>query len=89
MTGHLVLRKEMRDGAGNPAINVLGLRILGDQILHDGSIGAVVEKVKKGSIADQIGRLRPGDEVIEWNGRYGINLNEFYAIVVTPEASEI
>jgi len=62
----MILRKEIRDGA---SLNVLGLRVIGGQILEGGRIGAIVEKVKKGSIADQIGRLRPGDEVLEWNGR--------------------
>ena len=28
-----------------------------------------IEKVKKGSIADTVGNLLPGDEVLEWNGR--------------------
>ena len=31
--------------------------------------GALIEKVKKGSIADAAGKLRPGDEVLEWNGQ--------------------
>ena len=29
----------------------------------------MIDKVKKGSIADTVGRLRSGDEVLEWNGR--------------------
>ncbi len=55
----------------NSSANILGLKVIGGQVLEPGRVGAVVEKVKKGSIADQIGRLKPGDEVIEWNGRYG------------------
>ena len=34
-----------------------------------GYLGAFITKVKKGSIADTVGHLRPGDEVLEWNGR--------------------
>ena len=29
---------------------------------------AVIEKVKQGSVADLVGHLLPGDEVLEWNG---------------------
>lgn len=68
LIGHMILKKELRDGNGSSA-NILGLKVIGGQELDGGRIGAVVEKVKKGSIADQVGRLRPGDEVIEWNGR--------------------
>lgn len=32
-----------------------------------GHLGAFVTKVKKGSIADTVGQLRPGDEVLQWN----------------------
>lgn len=70
LLGHMILKKEIREGH-NPSSSagVLGLKVIGGQLLEGGRIGAVVEKVKKGSIADQIGRLRPGDEVYEWNGR--------------------
>uniref|UniRef100_A0A0L8FHP9 Regulating synaptic membrane exocytosis protein 2 n=1 Tax=Octopus bimaculoides TaxID=37653 RepID=A0A0L8FHP9_OCTBM len=34
-----------------------------------GQLGAFITKVKKGSIADTVGHLRAGDEVVEWNGR--------------------
>ena len=29
---------------------------------------AVIEKVKQGSVADLVGHLLPGDQVLEWNG---------------------
>ncbi len=61
---------------------ILGLKVVGGRILGTDSIssvmnpsvgggrlGAIIEKVKKGSIADTIGRLKPGDEVLEWNGK--------------------
>ena len=35
----------------------------------NGRYGAVIEKVKQGSVADLVGHLLPGDEVLEWNGR--------------------
>ena len=28
----------------------------------------MIEKVKQGSVADLVGHLLPGDEVLEWNG---------------------
>ncbi|CRL06042.1 CLUMA_CG019127, isoform B [Clunio marinus] len=62
MIGHMILRKNI-DGE-----DILGLKIVGGKALSTGK-GAVIEKVKRGSIADQEGHLKPGDEVIEWNGR--------------------
>ncbi|XP_073830260.1 rab3 interacting molecule isoform X2 [Musca autumnalis] len=32
------------------------------------SYGAIVEKVKRGSVADTEGRIQPGDEIVKWNG---------------------
>ncbi|KAG9511213.1 Regulating synaptic membrane exocytosis protein 1, partial [Fragariocoptes setiger] len=46
---------------------VLGLKVVGGRLAHSGYIGAIVERVKRGSIADLVGQLRPGDEIIEWN----------------------
>ena len=34
----------------------------------NGSYGAIIEKVKQGSVADLVGHLLPGDQVLEWNG---------------------
>ncbi|CAL8071989.1 unnamed protein product [Orchesella dallaii] len=68
LIGHMILKKDIRDGHGSSA-HILGLKVTGGQVLENGRIGAIVEKVKKGSIADAVGRVRPGDEVIEWNGR--------------------
>lgn len=39
---------------------ILGLKVEGDQLLETGHRGALIEKVKKGSIADVEGQLRPG-----------------------------
>ena len=78
----MILKKEIREGQGTSSANILGLKVIGGQVLEVGRVGAVVEKVKKGSIADQIGRLRPGDEVIEWNGRYLITLQFSYLVIL-------
>ncbi|CAH1175810.1 unnamed protein product [Phaedon cochleariae] len=68
MIGHMILRRNSRDSQGSSAA-ILGLKVVGGKLLENGMTGAVIEKVKKGSIADIEGQLKPGDEVIEWNGR--------------------
>ncbi|XP_063931974.1 regulating synaptic membrane exocytosis protein 2 isoform X1 [Zophobas morio] len=68
MIGHMILRRNARETTGSSAA-ILGLKVVGGRILENGLRGALIEKVKKGSIADIEGQLRPGDEVIEWNGR--------------------
>lgn len=79
----MILKKsEEPSGAGSSAA-LLGLKVVGGRITGGGAVGAVIEKVKKGSIADTVGRLRPGDEVLEWNGRslQGLTYEEAYDIM--------
>lgn len=80
MIGHMILLKS--SGAGSSS-SILGLKVVGGKLLEDGSMGALIEKVKKGSTADIEGQLRPGDEVIEWNGRclQGKSFQEVYDII--------
>ncbi|KAJ0181142.1 hypothetical protein K1T71_003227 [Dendrolimus kikuchii] len=68
MLGHMVLRKSVIEGSSHSSAAILGLKVVGGKLLPDGTRGAVVEKVKKGSIADLEGQLRIGDEVLQWNG---------------------
>ncbi|CAH2099996.1 unnamed protein product [Euphydryas editha] len=68
MIGHMVLRKSVVEGSSHSSSAILGLKVVGGKILPDGTRSAVVEKVKKGSIADLEGQLRIGDEVLQWNG---------------------
>ncbi|XP_028164406.1 regulating synaptic membrane exocytosis protein 2 isoform X10 [Ostrinia furnacalis] len=68
MIGHMVLRKSVVEGSSHSSAAILGLKVVGGKLLPDGMRGAVVEKVKKGSIADLEGQLRIGDEVLQWNG---------------------
>ncbi|XP_069106030.1 regulating synaptic membrane exocytosis protein 2-like isoform X8 [Argopecten irradians] len=68
--GHMILKKTVLEGTGKDDSGaILGLKIVGGQGTEQGQFGAFITKVKKGSIADTVGHLRPGDEVIEWNGR--------------------
>ena len=71
LLGHMILQKNFKDanfpllagstsGASSSSATILGLKVIGGKLLPGGRIGAVVEKVKKGSIADNIGRLLPG-----------------------------
>ena len=45
---------------------------------------AFITKVKRGSIADTVGQLKPGDEVLEWNGRSlrGLTLEQVSEIIL-------
>lgn len=54
MIGHMILRKNI-DGE-----DILGLKIVGGKTVSSSQKGAVIEKVKRGSIADQEGHLKPG-----------------------------
>jgi len=58
-----------QDSLTTSSATLLGLKIVGGKVMHHGRYGAVIEKVKKGSVADVMGHLLPGDEVIEWQGR--------------------
>jgi len=69
LIGHMVLQKGVVGpgaaaatafGSGASATTMLGLKVIGGRVLPGGRVGAVVEKVKKGSIADTVGRLLPG-----------------------------
>ena len=63
LVGHLVLYKKLNDNlstAGSSSATILGLKVVGGKLLPNGRIGAIIEKVKKGSVADSIGHLLPG-----------------------------
>ncbi|XP_065087188.1 regulating synaptic membrane exocytosis protein 2 [Ochlerotatus camptorhynchus] len=62
MIGHMVLLRNV------DSEDVLGLKVRGGQVLPNEEKGAIIEQVQRGSIADQEGHIRPGDEVVEWNG---------------------
>ncbi|VEL42819.1 unnamed protein product [Protopolystoma xenopodis] len=46
-----------------------GLKVVGGVMTPSGRLGAFINKVKAGSIADLVGHLRAGDEVLEWNNQ--------------------
>lgn len=61
MIGHMVLRKSVVEGSSHSSAAILGLKVVGGKLLPDGTRVAIVEKVKKGSIADLEGQLRIGE----------------------------
>ncbi|XP_063980189.1 regulating synaptic membrane exocytosis protein 2 isoform X2 [Diachasmimorpha longicaudata] len=85
--GHMILKKSVSGSSG-----ILGLKVVGGKLMNDDKIGAIIEKVKKGSAADLEGQLKPGDEVIEWNGHplQGKSYQEVYDIIAaSKDESEV
>uniref|UniRef100_A0A1A8MIE9 Regulating synaptic membrane exocytosis 2b n=1 Tax=Nothobranchius pienaari TaxID=704102 RepID=A0A1A8MIE9_9TELE len=85
LIGRIVLNKRMKDGTvPADAGALLGLKVVGGKMTESGRLCAFITKVKKGSLADTVGHLRPGDQVLEWNGRVlqGATFNEVYNIIM-------
>ncbi|XP_069813339.1 regulating synaptic membrane exocytosis protein 2 isoform X20 [Dendropsophus ebraccatus] len=91
LIGRVLLNKRLKDGSvPRDSGAMLGLKVVGGKMSESGHLCAYITKVKKGSLADTVGRLRPGDEVLEWNGRIlqGATFEEVYNIILEskPEA---
>ncbi len=69
-------------GFGSSSATILGIKVIGGKLINNRT-GAVIEKVKKGAIADTVGKLLPGDEVLEWNGHSFVDrtYEEVHAII--------
>uniref|UniRef100_A0A8C0GLX1 Regulating synaptic membrane exocytosis 1 n=1 Tax=Chelonoidis abingdonii TaxID=106734 RepID=A0A8C0GLX1_CHEAB len=67
---------------------LLGLKVVGGKMTDLGRLGAFITKVKKGSLADVVGHLRAGDEVLEWNGKAlpGATNEEVYNIILESKS---
>ncbi|XP_043933182.1 regulating synaptic membrane exocytosis protein 1-like isoform X17 [Protopterus annectens] len=67
---------------------LLGLKVVGGKMTESGRLGAFITKVKKGSLADVVGHLRAGDEVLEWNGKPlpGATNEEVYNIILESKS---
>ncbi|VDI40129.1 Hypothetical predicted protein [Mytilus galloprovincialis] len=66
--GHMTLKRTILEGDGrDDSVASLGLKVAGGRRTDAGQIGAVITKVNEGSIAYNIGHLRKGDEVIQFN----------------------
>nr|KAF6462950.1 hypothetical protein HJG59_015613 [Molossus molossus] len=67
---------------------LLGLKVVGGKMTDLGRLGAFITKVKKGSLADVVGHLKAGDEVLEWNGKPlpGATNEEVYNIILESKS---
>ncbi|XP_036815834.1 regulating synaptic membrane exocytosis protein 1 isoform X9 [Oncorhynchus mykiss] len=67
---------------------LLGLKVVGGRVTEAGRLGAFITVVKKGSLADVVGHLRAGDEVLQWNGKMlpGATQKEVYNIILNSQA---
>ncbi|XP_035285118.1 regulating synaptic membrane exocytosis protein 2-like isoform X6 [Anguilla anguilla] len=85
LIGRILLNKRMKDGSvPRDTGALLGLKVVGGKMTESGRLCAFITKVKKGSLADTVGHLRPGDQVLEWNGRHlqGATFKEVYNIIL-------
>ncbi|XP_026650045.1 regulating synaptic membrane exocytosis protein 2 isoform X45 [Zonotrichia leucophrys gambelii] len=85
LIGRILLNKRLKDGSvPRDSGAMLGLKVVGGKMTESGRLCAFITKVKKGSLADTVGHLRPGDEVLEWNGRIlqGATFEEVYNIIL-------
>uniref|UniRef100_A0A3B4AIV7 Uncharacterized protein n=1 Tax=Periophthalmus magnuspinnatus TaxID=409849 RepID=A0A3B4AIV7_9GOBI len=86
LIGRITLSK--RSAMPREAGSLLGLKVVGGKMTETGRLGAFITKVKKGSLADVVGHLRPGDEVLQWNGKSlpGATKKEVYNIILESKA---
>uniref|UniRef100_W5MT71 Regulating synaptic membrane exocytosis 2 n=1 Tax=Lepisosteus oculatus TaxID=7918 RepID=W5MT71_LEPOC len=85
LIGRILLNKRLKDGSvPRDSGALLGLKVVGGKMTESGRLCAFITKVKKGSLADTVGHLRPGDQVLEWNGRQlqGATFKEVYNIIL-------
>ncbi|XP_063064928.1 regulating synaptic membrane exocytosis protein 1 [Engraulis encrasicolus] len=82
LIGRITLSK--RSAMPREAGSLLGLKVVGGKMTESGMLGAFITKVKKGSLADIVGHLRAGDEVLQWNGKAlpGATKKEVYNIIL-------
>ncbi|XP_051881346.1 regulating synaptic membrane exocytosis protein 1-like isoform X4 [Pristis pectinata] len=86
LIGRIILNK--RTSMPKESGALLGLKVVGGKLTESGRLGAFITKVKKGSLADVVGHLRAGDEVLEWNGKPlpGATNEEVYNIILESKS---
>ncbi|XP_049632757.1 regulating synaptic membrane exocytosis protein 1 isoform X29 [Suncus etruscus] len=86
LIGRVILNKRATMPKESGAL--LGLKVVGGKMTDLGRLGAFITKVKKGSLADVVGHLRAGDEVLEWNGKPlpGATNEEVYNIILESKS---
>uniref|UniRef100_A0A8C5NTR1 Regulating synaptic membrane exocytosis 1 n=1 Tax=Junco hyemalis TaxID=40217 RepID=A0A8C5NTR1_JUNHY len=86
LIGRVILNKRTTMPKESGAL--LGLKVVGGKMTELGRLGAFITKVKKGSLADVVGHLRAGDEVLEWNGKPlpGATNEDVYNIILESKS---
>ncbi|KAM4043321.1 regulating synaptic membrane exocytosis protein 1 isoform 8-T9 [Anomaloglossus baeobatrachus] len=86
LIGRVILNK--RTSMPKESGSLLGLKVVGGKMTETGRLGAFITKVKKGSLADVVGHLRAGDEVLEWNGKPlpGATNEDVYNIILQSKS---
>ncbi|XP_007456181.1 PREDICTED: regulating synaptic membrane exocytosis protein 1-like isoform X3 [Lipotes vexillifer] len=86
LIGRVILNKRTTMPKESGAL--LGLKVVGGKMTDVGRLGAFITKVKKGSLADVVGHLRAGDEVLEWNGKPlpGATNEDVYNIILESKS---
>ncbi|XP_051560509.1 regulating synaptic membrane exocytosis protein 1-like isoform X12 [Myxocyprinus asiaticus] len=87
LIGRITLSK--RSTMPREAGSLLGLKVIGGKMTESGRLGAFITKVKRGSLADIVGHLRAGDEVLQWNGKAlpGATKKEVYNIILESQSA--
>ncbi|XP_075454157.1 regulating synaptic membrane exocytosis protein 1 isoform X19 [Ascaphus truei] len=86
LIGRVILNK--RTSMPKESGALLGLKVVGGKMTETGRLGAFITKVKKGSLADVVGHLRAGDEVLEWNSKPlpGATNEDVYNIILQSKS---
>ncbi|XP_041107994.1 regulating synaptic membrane exocytosis protein 1-like isoform X7 [Polyodon spathula] len=86
LIGRIILSKRTTMTKESGAL--LGLKVVGGKITETGRLGAFITKVKRGSLADVVGHLRAGDEVLQWNSKPlpGATKKEVYNIILESKS---
>ncbi|XP_040205871.1 regulating synaptic membrane exocytosis protein 1 isoform X13 [Rana temporaria] len=86
LIGRVILNK--RTSMPKESGALLGLKVVGGKMTETGRLGAFITKVKKGSLADVVGHLRAGDEVLEWSGKPlpGATNEDVYNIILQSKS---
>nr|XP_057903376.1 regulating synaptic membrane exocytosis protein 2-like isoform X1 [Doryrhamphus excisus]XP_057903377.1 regulating synaptic membrane exocytosis protein 2-like isoform X1 [Doryrhamphus excisus]XP_057903378.1 regulating synaptic membrane exocytosis protein 2-like isoform X1 [Doryrhamphus excisus]XP_057903379.1 regulating synaptic membrane exocytosis protein 2-like isoform X1 [Doryrhamphus excisus] len=89
LIGRILLNKMTKDSSiPTDTGALLGLKVVGGKMTESGRLCAFITKVKRGSLADTVGHLRAGDQVLEWNGHVlqGATFNQVYNIILESKS---
>lgn len=84
---HILYRDDSLDPNGNHVGRGFGLQVMGGKLDQDGKLQACVKWVLQGGPADKVG-IRPGDKLIEWDGKCLVDMSyEQVAEVIESSAN--